>query len=183
MTQRGRIWCAAAIAATMAVAPMGARQRGPMTKGEPHAKLDVFVGRWSTQAVKPGTDEALPGTGQSVFDWTLGDVWLRESMSMEIPGAGTRNQMTLMTYDPKQERYMGSWQDNLAPRVWPFTATWTDENTLECEGQFAVGSSSVRLVVRYHMLDRDSIRMTPLQSVDGAPLKEAFAIDMRRHAE
>jgi hypothetical protein len=157
-----------------------AGQRGPMTKGERHARLEPFIGRWSTQPVRPGSREPLPGQGQSVFEWTVGDVWLRETLSMEIPGVGTRHQLTLITHDAAQDRYVGSWQDNLTPRVWPFTATWAEPAVLECEDEFDVGGRRIRLRVRYDLTTPDEIRMTQSQAVDGGPLQDVFAVDMRR---
>jgi hypothetical protein len=47
--------------------------------------VSADAGRWRTQALKPGTTEPAPGTGESVFEWTLGGVWLGETLTMEPP--------------------------------------------------------------------------------------------------
>jgi hypothetical protein len=134
-------------------------QRGPLTRTVEHEKLDFLVGEWQTTVVplQAGQPE-LKGTMR--FAWGVGGVWLEERVRLEFPGAGVRESLELITYDPRLKQYVGTWQDNLSARSTPFVAEWLDDGTFVMTATLKGGDGrTVTTTVRYTKVSDAEVNM------------------------
>lgn len=100
------------------------------TPGEPHRKLDVFVGTWDVETRAfmggPGTAPTV-SKGSCTYSWAVGGRFLKqefksEMMGMPIEGVGYTG------YDNFEKKYVGAWLDNST------TAIFTLEGAMNKEG-------------------------------------------------
>ncbi len=85
-------------------------------------RLEFLLGEWTSEEVAypPGRDP-VHFTLQGKNEWTLGETFLRIEESFEIPGAGKRFNLILMSYDAAQKAYVAWWFSNSSPRPFAFS--------------------------------------------------------------
>ncbi len=113
------------------------------TPGEPHKKLDVFVGTWDTQItmwMAPGMDP-VKSSGTSQNTWMMGGRYLEQRYRGEFFGAPFEG-IGYSGYDNVKKQYWGTWMDNMSTammlstgaisadgKVWTYKATMADPMT------------------------------------------------------
>ena len=102
-----------------------------------HAWLEKFAGEWKVETeihMVPG-EEPVRGTG-SESARMLGGFWVVGEGTGEMPGM-TMKWILTFGYDPKKEKYVGTWIDSMSSQRWEYEGT-VDESgkilTLETEG-------------------------------------------------
>jgi hypothetical protein len=93
-----------------------------MMKAEPrkeHQWLQQLVGEWTIEEeamMEPGKPpEKLTGN-ESVR--SLGGLWIVAEGKGEMPGGGMAKTMMILGYDPRKERYVGSWVGSMMTHLW-----------------------------------------------------------------
>jgi hypothetical protein len=109
----------------------------PAAQSEHHAWLQQLVGDWT------GVAEATmgPGTEPMRFECTqhvrsLGGLWILAEGAATMQGTPFATLMTL-GYDPRQQKFIGSWVDSMQTHMWSYKGTLDDKKTtlpLETEG-------------------------------------------------
>jgi len=106
-------------------------------QSEEHAWLQQLVGDWTGVAeanMGPGTDPMRIESTEHVR--SLGGFWILAEGAATIQGTPVSTVMTL-GYDPRQEKYVGSWVDSTSTHMWSYKGTLDDAKTtltLETEG-------------------------------------------------
>lgn len=120
---------------------------------EPHAMhrwLQQLVGEWVFSG-----DEA-PGMepGAATPEWTesvrsLGGLWIVGEGRGEMPGGGAATSITTLGYDPREERFVGTWVGSMMTHLWVYEGTLDDSGrmlTLDTQGPDMAGEGRM---VRY----------------------------------
>lgn len=105
-----------------------------------HEFLKKFVGEWEST----GKTVAAPGQesmtcAAKFHNKMLGGFWLVSEIESEMPGmTGTKfNAMQTLGYDPKSQKYVGTWVDGMTNHLWKYEGTVDKTGkilTLEAEG-------------------------------------------------
>jgi hypothetical protein len=101
------------------------------TPGEPHRKLDAFVGNWDVETkawMEPGS-EPTTSRGSCTYSWAVGGRFLKqdfkgEAMGMPIEGIGYTG------YDNFEKKYVGIWLDNSTTAIFTLEGTMNKEGTV-----------------------------------------------------
>ena len=105
-----------------------------------HQWLERFVGEWTMEA-DPTTETAETAEpGQSQGAWTesvrsLGGRWILFEGKGPMPGGGAATTVMTLGYDPRRQRYVGTWIGSMMDHLWVYEGT-LDGNvlTLDSEG-------------------------------------------------
>ena len=100
------------------------------TPGDPHKKLDVFVGTWDVEVRMEGPS-APPTTtkGSTTFAWTVGRRYLRQDFQGEMGGMPVEGQ-GFTGYDNFEKKYVGVWMDNTSTAIFSLEGTMNKEGTV-----------------------------------------------------
>jgi hypothetical protein len=109
-------------------------------KTEPHEEhqwLQQLVGEW---AVTSATAEA--GGAASGGEWiervrSLDGLWVVAEGEGRMPDGGPAVTMMTLGYDPRRQRYVGTWVGSMMAHLWVYEGTLDDSGkvlTLDCEG-------------------------------------------------
>lgn len=103
-----------------------------------HAWLRKLVGEWTfdvAATMEPGTSpERFRGT-ESVR--TLGGLWIVAEGEGEMPGGGTAKTIMTLGYDPRRQRYVGTWIGSMMTHLWVYDGELDAKGTvltLDTEG-------------------------------------------------
>lgn len=100
-----------------------------------HAWLQKLVGDWTVSGEpcgEPGQQAAQDQSSEAAISKmtgretvrAVGDVWTILEAEMEIPGAPPSRSIMTLGYDPKTERFVGSWIGSIMTYFWgPMTAS------------------------------------------------------------
>jgi hypothetical protein len=109
----------------------------PAQPTEQHKWLQQLVGDWTGVAectMGPGAEPVKMECTEHVR--SLGGLWVLAEGSMTMQGTPMSSVMTL-GYDPRQQKFVGSWVDTMMPHMWSYKGTLDDAKkslTLEAEG-------------------------------------------------
>jgi hypothetical protein len=109
----------------------------PAQPTEQHKWLQQLVGDWTGVAectMGPGAEPVKMECTEHVR--SLGGLWVLADGSMTMQGTPMSSVMTL-GYDPRQQKFVGSWVDTMMPHMWSYKGTLDDAKkslTLEAEG-------------------------------------------------
>jgi hypothetical protein len=104
---------------------------------EEHAWLQQLVGDWTCVAeanMGPGTEPMRIESTEHVR--SIGGLWILAEGAATIEGTQMSTVMTI-GYDPRQEKYVGSWVDSTQTHFWTYVGKLDDARTtltLEAEG-------------------------------------------------
>lgn len=91
-----------------------------------HEWLQRFVGEWTSESeihMVPD-EEPMKGSGtESVRP--LGGFWIVSDVTGEMPGMTMKAVLTF-GYDPKKEKYVGTWVDSMTSHMWEYEGTVDD---------------------------------------------------------
>lgn len=93
-------------------------------KSEPqkqHQWLTRMLGAWTFES------EASMGPGKprekfqgSEHVRSLGGLWIVADGQGDMPGGGTAQMMLTLGYDPRRERFVGTWVGSMMPHMWVY---------------------------------------------------------------
>ena len=108
-----------------------------------HEWLQQLVGEWTLEGeatMQPGRPpEKMEGT-ESVR--SLGGLWIVAEGRGEMPGGGAATTMMTLGYDPRKQRYVGTWIGSMMTHLWVYDGALDAAErvlTLEAEGPDAEG--------------------------------------------
>lgn len=134
--------------------------------------LKRFVGEWETTA------EAPAGPGQPAMKCTgtisakmLGGFWVVAEMETQMMDTKV-NAVQTIGYDPKTEKYTGTWVDSMLNHMWKYEGSVDKTGkilTLEAEGpNFMQGGKLAKFRDVYEFQSKDKIKTTSMmQGEDG----------------
>ncbi|HYP16051.1 MAG TPA: DUF1579 domain-containing protein [Opitutus sp.] len=88
---------------------------------EQHQWLQQLVGEWSFESncvTGPGEPDQKHRGTETVK--TLGDLWIVGESRGEMPGGGTANMMITLGFDPKKNRFVGTWLGSMMTHLWVY---------------------------------------------------------------
>ncbi|MCM6774215.1 DUF1579 domain-containing protein [Nocardia sp. CDC159] len=98
-----------------------------------HEWLHRLIGEWTFES---RMEQSEPFTGTEGVE-SFGDFWIRsEGQGLGQDGTLSRWSLTL-TYDPRQEKYIGTWIGSMSPHMFVYEGTRDATGnvlTLDCEG-------------------------------------------------
>jgi hypothetical protein len=87
-----------------------------------HAWLHKLIGEWA------GEGEAAMAPGQPPVKWqstevvrSMGGLWIVAEGTGEMPGGGTATTLLTLGYDPKKERYVGTFTGSMMTHLWVYS--------------------------------------------------------------
>jgi hypothetical protein len=88
------------------------------TPGEPHKKLDPFVGTWNVSTKMWNAPGAPPaeGTGSATARWILGGRYVEQQFTGDFMGMPF-NGLGYTGYDNVKKQYIGTWMDSFSTGV------------------------------------------------------------------
>ena len=145
------------------------------TPGDPHKKLDTFVGTWNTRInmwMAPGAP-AMSSEGTSENKWTMGGRYLEQRfksnfMGMPFEGIGYTG------YDNVKKQYWGTWMDNMSTAMMSSTGWMMDGKTWMFSGSMVdpMSGKDSRVEERITVVDNDHHTMEMFgPSMDGVMYK------------
>ena len=97
---------------------------GDMTQAKPqqeHTWLLKLVGDWTFESSCPGEPGQEPQTFRgSEKVKALGDLWIVGEGEGEMPGGGSARMMITLGFDPKRNRYVGTWCGSMMTHLWVY---------------------------------------------------------------
>lgn len=93
----------------------------PSAPQKEHAWLQKFVGNWALESECAGEPGQPPqkSRGTEVVK-PLGDLWIVGNGDGEMPGGGTARMMITLGFDPKKNRFVGSWVGSMMTHLWVY---------------------------------------------------------------
>lgn len=110
----------------------------PAAPQKEHAWLQKLVGNWTAEsdcATEPG-QPPQKNRGTEVVK-PLGDLWIVGNGEGEMPGGGTAKMMLTLGFDPKKNRFVGTWVGSMMAYMWVYEGELDDSGrvlTLNSEG-------------------------------------------------
>jgi len=113
-----------------------------------HGWLQKLVGDWTYE----GDYVTEPGQPQSTFKGSetvrsLGEIWVVSEGQGEMPGGGAATTMATVGYDPRQERFVGTWIGSMMAHLWVYDGGSLDADakalTLDAEGPSMAGDGTL----------------------------------------
>jgi len=103
-----------------------------------HRWLDKLIGEWTSEMeFRMGPDQPLMTARGSEVVRSLGGLWVVAEGQGEMPGGGTSNTIMSLGYDPRIQRYVGTFIASMMTHLWIYNgALDTAEKvlTLDTEG-------------------------------------------------
>lgn len=86
-----------------------------------HTWLQQLLGNWTFESECPGE----PGQPAEKHRGTetvksLGDLWIVGEGQGEMPGGGTSQMMITLGFDPKRNRFVGTWVGSMMTHLWVY---------------------------------------------------------------
>lgn len=102
-----------------------------------HRWLDQLLGEWTV------TSDMADASGGDLSPWiervrSLHGLWVVAEGEGEMLGGGAATTIMTLGYDPKQQRYVGSWVGSMMTHMWVYEGTLDDTGkvlTLDCAGE------------------------------------------------
>jgi hypothetical protein len=115
-----------------------------------HDWLQRLVGDWTSEAEweEPGKPPQKSTGTESVR--SLDGLWTVAEGQGEMPGGGAATMIMTLGYDPRIERYVGTWIGSMMTHLWVYEGTLDEATgvlTLEAEGPSMSGDGSL---AKYH---------------------------------
>ncbi len=103
---------------TSASATEAAAQDAPPTPE--HAWLLRLVGDWEfkIEVAAPAQESAPLGGRESVR--AIGDLWVLSDVQASMPGGGQMSAAMTLGFDPKRQRFVGTWIDSATNYIWRY---------------------------------------------------------------
>ncbi len=86
-----------------------------------HAWLQKLLGTWAFESecvAEPGQESQTYQGTETVK--AVGDLWIVGEGEGEMPGGGRARMMITLGYDPKRERFIGTWVGSMMTHLWVY---------------------------------------------------------------
>jgi hypothetical protein len=132
-------------------------------KSEPqkeHQWLKRLLGEWTSEteaAMKPGDAPSTMKGSETVR--SLGDLWIIGESEGEVPGGGTAHMRLTLGYDPRKQRFVGTWIGSMMAYMWVYNGSLDAGGnvlTLDTEGPSMAGDGSMQRyqdIIEFHSAD------------------------------
>ena len=156
-----------------------------MMKAEPqkeHQWLQKLVGDWTmTSEMPPGQPSGNPWIERVR---SLHGLWVVAEGEGEMPGGGAATSIMTLGYDPRRQRYVGTWVGSMMTHLWIYEGTLDESGTvltLDCEGpDFEAEGKLARYQDIITIQDEDHRTLTArVQTADGT-WKQIMSAQYRR---
>ena len=95
-----------------------------------HRWLQKLVGEWTSEGECPaGPDQPSQKLGGTETVRSVGDIWVQCEGRGEMPGGGQAHMSMTLGYDPKKQRFIGTWIGSMMNHMWIY------EGTLDASGK------------------------------------------------
>ena len=154
-------------------------------KAEPqqeHRWLEQLVGGWTmTSEMPPGEASGNPWIERVR---SLDGLWVVAEGEGEMPGGGAATSIMTLGYDPRRQRYVGTWVGSMMTHLWVYEGTLDESGkvlTLDCEGpDFEAPGKLARYQDIITIQDEDHRTLTArVQATDGT-WKQIMSAHYRR---
>jgi hypothetical protein len=150
-----------------------------------HRWLKKFLGEWTYVgecSMGPGQDSAKFKGVEKVR--ALGDLWVIAESTGEMPGGGEAQMQLIVGFDPKQDRFVGSWIGSPSDYLWVYRG-WLDDAkrvlTLETEGYMPHEPGRKRTFRDIHEFASDSHRIfRAMMQQDDGTWEQIMSMEMRK---
>lgn len=91
------------------------------TPQKEHAWLQKLVGNWTSEAEcigEPG-QPSIKNRGTETVK-PLGELWIVGEGQGEMPGGGSAKMMLTLGFDPKRNRFVGTWVGSMMTHLWVY---------------------------------------------------------------
>jgi hypothetical protein len=113
-----------------------------------HRWLQKLVGEWTYE----GEAMAEPGKPPERFKGTesmraIGELWIQGESKGEMPGGGPATMILTLGYDPKKQRFVGTWVGSMMANLWVYEGELDAAErvlTLNSEGPSFAGDGSLQ---------------------------------------
>ena len=111
-----------------------------------HEWLQKLVGEWTMESDACGGPDtsAEKSTGTESVR-SLGGLWVVAEGQGEMPGGGPATMIMTLGYDPRKQRYVGTWVGSMMADLWQYEGTLDQSGrmlTLETEGPSMTGDGT-----------------------------------------
>lgn len=121
--------------------------------GEPHKKLEPFVGRWTLTVkyiLQPGT-APTETTGKAEFKWAMGGRFLLEEVKTDMMGQPVE-WFGIHGYDNSKKKYASAWIDNMGTAIDLMDGAWDETTkTLTYTGEFEEPGTGEKAKIKWIM--------------------------------
>jgi hypothetical protein len=112
-----------------------------------HRWLQRLVGEWTMEAeMSMGPDQPpMTSRGQETVR-SLGGLWTIGEGTSETPGGGTHESIMTLGYDPRTQRFVGTFVASVMTHLWPYSGTLDASGkvlTLDSEGPSFAGDGTM----------------------------------------
>jgi Protein of unknown function (DUF1579) len=164
------------------------QQQSAMKKPEPqreHLWLKKLVGEWTLEGEAPmGPDkppEKFTGTERVR---SLGDVWFVFEGEGEMPGGGSSTTIMSLGYDPRKERFVGTFIGTMMTNLWIYEGTLDAAGktlTLDSEGPSMADDGKTARYKDTITVESDDLRiMTSQAQGEDGQWTEVMTMTLRR---
>jgi hypothetical protein len=150
-----------------------------------HRWLQRLVGEWtmtSDTPMEPGQEAANPEWSESVR--SLHDLWIIAEGQGEMPGGGAATMVMTLGYDPRKQRYVGTWVGSMMTNMWVYEGVLDETGkvlTLDTKGpDFASEGKTARYQDIITLEDDDRRVLTSRMLTDDGTWKPIMRAEYRR---
>jgi hypothetical protein len=96
-------------------------QQTPTMQAEPrqeHRWLHKLVGEWTCEMGEPDKPAETSTSTERVR--SIGDLWIMAEGEVEMPGGGVAATFMTLGYDPRRQRYVGTWLGSMMTHLWVY---------------------------------------------------------------
>lgn len=112
-----------------------------------HEWLQKLTGEWTFEGqADMGPDKPPAKSRGTERVRSLGGLWIVAEGEGEMPGGGPANTMMSLGYDPRKQRFVGTWIGSMMSNLWVYEGTLDGEGkvlTLETEGPAMSGEGKM----------------------------------------
>ena len=150
-----------------------------------HRWLDQLLGEWTVTSDMP----TEPGKDDGDLDWiervrSLHGLWVVAEGEGEMPGGGAATTMMTLGYDPRRQRFVGTWVGSMMTHMWVYEGTLDESGkvlTLDCEGiDFETEGRMTRYQDIISIKDADHRQLTARMLAADGTWKHVMQADYRR---